>query len=224
MRLSRVLNIGDGSTRKFAVPFPYPSMNDVKVALIRAAWRHVGGRRNQVVRLGSKTDPVHRYVAAPDTSRPARRNRTAGRGPRGWSRRRRWVVVSVRRCENDPGRPGSLHEAVGRSHTANRLAGPVTPSMGLVVPAEDVPEVQHHPPARSAAGLAPALGPTTADRGRQLAPIDRVEPADGHWTLSGLRFGGTWRARDTRSLASPLGGRRWRRRSIAKAGGRRAVI
>ena len=86
-------------------------------------------------------------------------------------------MVTMRRREDDAGRAGALQEAVGRLQAPDPLTGPITPPMGLVVPPAPVPEVQDHASVRPAAGLASALGTAEADRGRQFAPVDRVEPA-----------------------------------------------
>ena len=89
----------------------------------------------------------------------------------------RRVVVAVRRRQDDAGRAGALQQAVGWLQAADPLAGPVTPPMGLFVPPAPVPKVQDHAPVWPAAGLAPTFGTAEADRGRQLAPVDRIEPA-----------------------------------------------
>ncbi|MGI3903085.1 MAG: hypothetical protein ACRYGP_30445 [Janthinobacterium lividum] len=103
------------------------------------------------------------------------------------------VVVTVSRREDDAGGASSLDQAVGRLEAAHRLPGTVTPPLGLIIPPAAVTKVQHHAPVWPAAGLAPTLGPPKPDRGRQLAPVDRIEPAvvpaDRHETSRRRRVG-----------------------------------
>ncbi len=62
-------------------------------------------------------------------------------------------------------------------------AGGVPPN-SLLIPPAAIAEVEHVAPVRPAAALASAAGAPEPDRGRQLAPFGRVEPAvtgeDGH--------------------------------------------
>ena len=87
------------------------------------------------------------------------------------------IVVTVGSREDDAGGARVLKEAVGRLQATDRLPRAVTPPMSLVIPPAAITEVQHHAPVRPAARLAPALGTPKPDRGRQLAPVDRVKPA-----------------------------------------------
>lgn len=85
------------------------------------------------------------------------------------------VVVSVRGGQHDTGSPDSRKHVVGADGKTDDPAGTITPGLGLVVPPSAIREAEHPLPVRAPASLASALGAAEADRGRQLAPIDRIE-------------------------------------------------
>ena len=66
---------------------------------------------------------------------------------------------------------------MGRSQASVPFALPAAPGAGGLVPPQAVAEVQDFAPVRPAASLALALGTAEPDRQRQLASVDRVEPA-----------------------------------------------
>ena len=88
------------------------------------------------------------------------------------------VVVEVGRGQRHagaaPGRP-----VLGRPRSVpDHLALPAPPGLPLVVPPPAVAEVDHRSPVWPSAALALTLGASEADGGRQLGPVDRVEPAE----------------------------------------------
>ena len=74
-------------------------------------------------------------------------------------------------------------------HAPEPLPGATPPALHVLIPPAAVAEVQNLVPVWPAAALAPAFGTAEPDRRRQLAPVDRVEPAvageDGHGWGSG---------------------------------------
>jgi hypothetical protein len=53
----------------------------------------------------------------------------------------------------------------------------VAPDLVLLVPPPAIAKMPNRPPVRTPAALAASLGPLKPDHGRQLRPIDRIEPA-----------------------------------------------
>lgn len=83
----------------------------------------------------------------------------------------------------------SLLKGVGWRQLAHSPAMAVAPGASLCIPPGAVTEMRDVLPVRAAAALAAALGSGEADQVRQLAPVDRVEPAvlrrDRHgWSVS----------------------------------------
>ena len=99
------------------------------------------------------------------------------------------IVVQVRAGEHDardPQRGGRVDAGEARlracqlhrcGQTANPPALPVAPACGVLVPPHPIAEMQHVAAVRATAMLAAPLGAAEADKGRQLAPVDRVKPA-----------------------------------------------
>ena len=107
----------------------------------------------------------------------------------------RGIMVAVARREDDASDASLLDVAVRRAHTAHQSAVTIAPTFDVFVPPAAIAEVRDRAAMRPAAALAPSLGASEPDRGRQLAPIDRIEPAvvpvDRHGTSAPVG-GGTW--------------------------------
>ena len=99
-----------------------------------------------------------------------------------------WVMVEMGRRQ-DHARGAAGWTVVGRHDPQPEppaLAAP--PCLPFRIPPPAVAEVDHGAPVRTAAAFTSTLGAAETDRGRQLAPVDRVEPEvlppDGHQTPS----------------------------------------
>ena len=99
----------------------------------------------------------------------------AERGEVPWAVVRR-IVIEMGGCQNHAGRAGSGRVALGLQ-TPYRPSLAIAPCVPFFVPPTAVSEVLDRLAVRPAAMLAPSLGTPEPDRGRQLAPVDRIKPA-----------------------------------------------
>nr|GFD40894.1 hypothetical protein [Tanacetum cinerariifolium] len=77
----------------------------------------------------------------------------------------------------DASEPGLRACQVHRRGQANPSAPPIAPACHILVPPDPIAEVQHVAAVWATAMLATPFGAAEADDGRQLAPINRIEPA-----------------------------------------------
>ena len=87
------------------------------------------------------------------------------------------VMVEMRSGQEDPGGEPPLIAGEGFRKLPQRAAAAVAPHACILVPPAPIAEVEDHATVRAAALLAAPFCATKPDRGRDLRPVDRVQPA-----------------------------------------------
>src|SRR4051812_43118837 len=87
------------------------------------------------------------------------------------------VVVEVSAGQDHPRGLEWLAQPIWGRETPKGAALPVSPHASFVIPPAAISEVTDQAAVGSPAALAAPLGTTKADDGRELGPVDRVEPA-----------------------------------------------
>src|SRR5215217_6227561 len=88
-----------------------------------------------------------------------------------------WVVIEMRAGEDHARRPDSPLPQPQRGKLPEWSASSVTPLPLLAIPPAPIAQVADRSSMRPAAPLAFALRSSEADHGRELGPVDGVEPA-----------------------------------------------
>lgn len=89
----------------------------------------------------------------------------------------RRIVVEMRGREHDTGGPGARAGRGGRRLPTHSAASAVAPGLRLGIPPCAVTQMADDLAVWPPAAFAPAARPLEADHGRELRPVDRIEPA-----------------------------------------------